>query len=142
MDERMEAAFVTNTPRAGESPEQTAMRNARNGTSTTDPGISSIDATRKRATDFVDAITNNTLVDLTRRRDELDNCMERIRTSQRALTHYIGEFARFNYEALELSRDIGNAIRAATVPFAKDPPATITQTPAHTNGKDETDAQI
>lgn len=131
----MNETIITNTPRAGESPEATAARYAPRGEAPTDPGVSTIEATRKRASDFVDAITNNTLVDLTRRRDELDTCMERIRTSQRALTHYIGEFARFNYEALELSRDIANAIRAATVPFAKDPPATITQTPvAKPNG--------
>ena len=93
------------------------------------PGVSDIENARSRTSNLVNAITNNTLSDLTRRRDELDNTMERIRVSQRALTHYIDEFARFNHEALVLSKGIGEAIASAVKPFAADPPATITQTP-------------
>lgn len=104
-------------------------------TSTLDPALDPIEAARARAESFVTSIMNNTLVDLTARRDEIDNLMERIRVSSRALSAYIGEFARFNHEALVLSKQIKKSVAEATLPFAATPPATLTQSSAQSNGE-------
>lgn len=92
-----------------------------------DPGVAEVEALRKRTTDFVENMMNNTLVVLTQRRDALDNAMERIRVSGRALGHYIGEFAARNHEAIELAKEIEKLTAEAVLPFSKDPPATLTQ---------------
>lgn len=92
-----------------------------------DPAPDPIEAARERTAAFVKAISTNTLLDLRRRRDELDNLMARISHSGVALEHYIGEFAKFNHEALVGSTDIGKCIADITTPFKADPPATITQ---------------
>lgn len=92
-----------------------------------DPAPDPVDAARKRASDYVSNISTNTKLIIRQRRDELDNFMARLTTSEEALTHYIGEFARFNHEALQIAADIKIAIDNAAKPFSKDPPATITQ---------------
>lgn len=99
-----------------------------------DPAPHPIDVARVKAENFVVAISTNTLLALRERRDELDNTMERITKSERALTHYIGEFAKFNYEALELTQEIRLLIDRVATPFKGDPPATITQVEPKLNG--------
>lgn len=92
-----------------------------------DPAPDPVESARKRAADFVTNISTNTKLELGRRRDELDTAMERITNSEKALHRYIGEFARFNYEALEHAKVVGKAIAELATPFKADPPATITQ---------------
>lgn len=113
----------------GEAPVRTdlGLQPPLNGRIGSDPAPDPIDTARQRAQDLVHNIATNTLLDLGKRRDELDNCMARITTSEQALARYITEFARFNYEALELSQTIAADIAKVTEPFAGSPPATLTQ---------------
>lgn len=96
-----------------------------------DPAPNPVDAARETAANFVQAISKKAKLSLGERRDELDTLMERITTSEKALVRYIGEFARFNHEAITIASEIKASIEQAAQPFAADPPATLTQS----NGK-------
>jgi hypothetical protein len=89
--------------------------------------IDPIDAARERTVNFVRNICMQPLLELQRRQDELSNAAARIKTSERALSHYIGEFAKFCAEAEQLSSDIKPIIETLVKPFSLDPPATLTQ---------------
>lgn len=95
--------------------------------------VNPIDAARERTASFVHNICMQPLLELQKRQDEINNATARIQTSERALIHYIGEFAKFCAEAEQLSSDIKPIIEALVKPFSVDPPATITQLK---NGKD------
>jgi hypothetical protein len=86
-----------------------------------------IDVARQRTSDFVRNISNNTKLDLQRRVDELINTITRITKSETALIHFIGEFAKLNHEAVDLSAEVAKLIDDIATPFKLDPPATITQ---------------
>lgn len=92
-----------------------------------DPAPDPIEVAKQRTSDLVHNISTNTKLVLRQRRDELDNTMERLERSEAALKHYIGEFARYNVEALNLASEIKTLIDEMAQPFRADPPATITQ---------------
>lgn len=110
----------------------TRLRTAINLTETrVDPAPHPIDVARQRTSDLVRNISDNTKLALRRRRDEIDNTIARIEKTEAALTHFIGEFAKFNLEGLELSVEIEKLLDQIATPFKADPPATLTQ---HKNG--------
>lgn len=92
-----------------------------------DPAPHPIDVARQRAADLVRNIADNTKLALRRRRDEIDNTIARIEKSEAALSHFIGEFAQFNHEGLELAAEVEKLIENIATPFKADPPATLTQ---------------
>lgn len=92
-----------------------------------DPAPHPINVARQRTADLVRNISDNTKLALRRRRDEIDNTIARIEKSELALTHYIGEFAKFNHEGLELASEIQKLLEEIATPFKADPPATLTQ---------------
>lgn len=104
-------------------------RETRNAPAQSDPAPNPVDIAREHADNFVSGISNNTLLSLGQRRDELDNTMQRIREAQARLSHYIGEYARFSFEALEDSKKIADILRHTVEPFKGSPPATITSNP-------------
>jgi hypothetical protein len=99
-----------------------------------DPAPEPVEAARHRADDFVRNIATQTKLSLRERRDELDNLMARISASEGTLSAYIGEFARFNFEALAISSEIKERIDHAALPFKGSPPATLTQATERKNG--------
>lgn len=124
------ATFVTNTPRAGESPEQTAARFASRGSGRTPNAVS--EAAKQRASSFVQNISNEAKLSLGLRSDEIRNLHARITTSENALVHYITQFVELTAEVLETSARIKSEIEQVGLPFATMPPATITQTDKET----------
>lgn len=95
--------------------------------SRSDPAPDPTAVAHERAANYVHQISNQALMDLAARRDELDNAMERIKISEKALTAYIAEFTRVSIEAVKTSQHIKNDIAALVRPFSADPPATLTQ---------------
>lgn len=93
----------------------------------TPPSINPIEAARERTANFVHNICMSPLLELQKRQDEINNATARIQTSERALNHYIGEFAKFCAEAEQLASDLKPIVAALVEPFAQDPPSTITQ---------------
>lgn len=89
--------------------------------------VSPIEAARERTAGFVRNICHAPLLAIQQRMDELANMAERIKKSEAALSHYIGEFAQRCAEAESLANDIKPIIETAVSPFRADPPATITQ---------------
>ena len=86
-----------------------------------------VEQARARAVQYVLGISEATHTTLGQRIDELDNLRERIRQTENALQHYVGEFARSNAEARILAEHMKKDIEEASVPFSKNPPATLTQ---------------
>jgi hypothetical protein len=92
-----------------------------------DPAPHPIDVARQRASDLVRNIADNTKLALRSRRDEIDNTIARIEKSEAALSHFIGEFARFNHDGLEMATEVKKLLDEIATPFKADPPATLTQ---------------
>jgi hypothetical protein len=87
-----------------------------------------IELARKRTNELVENIAGEARLSCRRSRDELDNLMAQIDTSQKKLSHYIGEFARFSAEAITTAHEISKAVRRAAEPFgATEPRTTITE---------------
>jgi hypothetical protein len=136
-------SIVTNTPHLGETPDEILAHSIegrvelkeRRAAELSDTSVNPIDAARERTSAFVHNICMQPLLELQKRQDEISNAVARIRTSERALIHYVGEFAKFCAEAEQLSSDIRPIIETLVKPFSVDPPATITQLK---NGKGDT----
>lgn len=86
-----------------------------------------IEVARQQAEGLVRNQAAQMNLDLQQRIDELLNLQANISRASSALQHYIGEFADRCNEAFATSSKIKAEIEAMASPFAKTPPATITQ---------------
>lgn len=89
--------------------------------------VSAIDVARQQAEGLVRNTVSQVNLEMQNRIDELLNLQANISRSGSALQHYIGEFADRCNEAIATSRTIRAEIEAMASPFAKSPPATLTQ---------------
>jgi hypothetical protein len=118
----------TNNPAFGVPDERLTATTARMDRSTPDP----ITVANERTVNLVTGICNETLLEIGRRRDELDNLAARITTSRNALTDYIQKFSALCVDVMKSAGEMKTTIEEVTLPFKADPPATLTVKPEHT----------
>lgn len=123
--------IITNTPRPGETPEQTAARATPQGLAQgseaqgnvkplRDPAPDPVEAARQATENFVRAIARKTKLALGERRTELDNLMEEISFQENSLVHSINALAQNCHKAGLCSNDIKAIISKAEFPFLQN----------------------
>lgn len=107
LDRIANQTVVTNTPRAGETSEQIAIRNRDR-----DPGVSDLSLASTQVNTVMTNMTDNIINDMTKLRDELDDAMRNYQAHGAAIMDLIGRH-KLTGESFRAVREIStDAVRA------------------------------